>query len=200
MTSSLPLRFIVLLHICMLSNCTSIATSEHVAGVHGASRLGSQTLATQTTGIHQELSTRAMLSLAQYDSELEAVTAAIQRFNPYSIDEDREYLGAIIVNKGKYQFLVARGRPHQDRVTIHLPIPKGADLVAFWHTHGAAGPHRHLFSGVDTQLVRSTGKPFYMANHRGELRVFRDGDPMLSMSAQRRLGLHGRGYAEGVLL
>ncbi|MFK7734284.1 MAG: DUF4329 domain-containing protein [Pseudomonadales bacterium] len=153
-----------------------------------------------------DIGSRAMLSLERFASERQAVEAAVNRFNPYSVREDREYLGAVVelrapADEPAYRYLVARGRPGQDRVSIQLPIPKGAEIVAFWHTHGAHGPNRHLFSGSDTSLVRKTGKPFYMADAKGNLRVFRPGQRLLSAGLQHRLGLSaGRGYAEGELL
>ncbi|MEM8499128.1 MAG: DUF4329 domain-containing protein [Pseudomonadota bacterium] len=153
-----------------------------------------------------EMANRAMFSLERFNSERQAVEAAVKRFNPYSVREDREYLGAVVklavrANEPAYRYLVARGKPGQDRVSIHLPIPKRAKIVAFWHTHGAHGPNRHLFSSSDTRLVRKTGKPFYMADARGNLRVYRPGQRLLSAGLSQRLGLPPRaGYAEGELL
>ena len=158
------------------------------------------------TPIKHDIGNRAMLSLERFTSERAAVEAAVKRFNPYSVREDREYLGAIVklAVAGKdsaYRYLVARGKPGQDRVSIQLPVPKAAEMVAFWHTHGAHGPNRHLFSGSDTRLVRKTGKPFYMADARGNLRVFRPGQRLLSASLRNRLGLPAsEAYAEGELL
>ncbi len=161
-------------------------------------------------GLAQDLGKRALLSLERFASERHAVEAAVARFNPHSIREDREYLGAIIAlpnadesddDRPVYRYLVARGKPGQDRVRIQLPMPKGAEIVAFWHTHGAHGPHRHLFSGSDTRLVRKTGKPFYLADANGDLRVYRPGHKLLSAGLRHRMGLTaGHGYAEGELL
>lgn len=155
---------------------------------------------------HYDMDKRAMLSLERFTSVRLAVEAAVMRFNPYSVQEDREYLGAVVklgnpAGEAAYRYLVARGKPGQNRVRIQLPIPKRAEIVAFWHTHGAHGPNRHLFSGSDTTLVRKTGKPFYMADAEGNLRVFRPGQRLLSAGLRQRLGLPaGRGYAEGELL
>lgn len=161
---------------------------------------------TAKSPFEQNIGNRAMLSLERFTSERKAVEAAVSRFNPYSVREDREYLGAVVkldasVNESAFRYLVARGKPGQDRVRIQLPIPKRAEIVAFWHTHGAHGPNRHLFSGSDTRLVRKTGKPFYMADANGNLRVFRPGQRLLSAGLRQRLGLPAReDYAEGELL
>ncbi len=160
----------------------------------------------QASPIEQNMNSRAMLSLERFASERQAVEAAVKRFNPYSVREDREYLGAVIklgspADELAYRYLVARGKPGQNRVSIHLPIPERAEIVAFWHTHGAHGPNRHLFSGSDTALVRKTGKPFYMADANGNLRVFRPGQRLLSAGLRHRLGLPAGGrYAEGELV
>ncbi len=147
------------------------------------------------------LDRQAMLSLASFDSEFAAAKAALSRFNPHSIKEDREYIGAIIQQGNAYRYLVARGQPGQNTVTVRLQIPRGAKLRAFWHTHGAPGPHRHLFSTQDTRLVRTSGKPFYLADPGGTIRVHRPGDRILSLSQQRRMGVFGGyGLAKGTPL
>ncbi|MFK8020993.1 MAG: DUF4329 domain-containing protein [Pseudomonadales bacterium] len=140
-------------------------------------------------GVESNLGKRAMLSLEVFDSEIGSVSAAMSRFNPHSIESNREYIGAIVEIQGKFRYLVARGLPNQDKVSVHLPVPKNAEIVAFWHTHGAAGPHRHLFSAVDTRLVRSSGKPFYMADAKGDVRVYKPDGAMLSVGEKRRMGI-----------
>ena len=49
-------------------------------------------------------------------------------------------------------------------------------LAAFWHTHGAPARLRELFSPDDVDLVRSTGRDFYLITPRGEIRVLRPSD------------------------
>ncbi|MGI9288915.1 MAG: hypothetical protein ACR2P1_26295, partial [Pseudomonadales bacterium] len=54
------------------------------------------------------------------------------------------------------------------------------------------------FSREDTALVNSWNKPFYMADYSGTLRVFNPGDPTMTATKARRLGLGDRtGYAKG---
>ena len=86
----------------------------------------------------------------------------------------------------------------RDRIRARLAVPDGYELVALWHTHGGAAPERRYFSVVDADLVASTGKPLYLADYTGALRVLQPGAPRLSAIAARRLGLPGRsGYARG---
>lgn len=168
---------------------------EHVNGGAGIEFELTSHSTSQAASIRagKQLDEHAMLSLETYASELETVASAVERFNPHSIASDREYMGVVVRQLGAYRYLVARGKPGEDTVTVHLPIPKGAEVVAYWHTHGSAGPHRHLFSAADTRLVKLSGKPFYMADASGDIRIYRPGDPTLSVSAKRRMGLRFEG-------
>lgn len=137
-------------------------------------------------------------SVAAFGSELEAVIAATAAVNPRSIREDREFIGAILRRGADFHYSLAPGHAGVDRVSARLAIPAGFELVALWHTHGAAAPERRYFSTVDADLVARTGKPLYLADHTGALRVLQPGAPRLSAAAARRLGLPGRpGFAAG---
>lgn len=138
---------------------------------------------------------------AWYDSAEAAVVAAANRYNPASIAADTEYIGAVLRGPGGYTYTVARGEPGADRVSARIRIPAGAELVAFWHTHGARANVRRYFSRVDAALVAEYGLPFYLADHTGRLKVLRPGHRRLSASAATRLGLPARaGYAKGELV
>lgn len=140
------------------------------------------------TGEHKE----------SFNSELAAVRAAADRFNPLSIELDAEFIGAILEREGQYFFSAQQGHRGHDRISLHLRYPANYTLVAFWHTHGAAANERVYFSDFDTRVAKQTGKPFYLADHSGELKVFRPGDPTLSAGKARRLGLPRQsGFAEG---
>jgi hypothetical protein len=133
-----------------------------------------------------------------YASELDAVIAASSASNPQSIREDREFLGAIFRHGDDFHYSVAPGHVGADRIQARLAVPAGYELVAFWHTHGAAAPARRYFSATDTALVSVTGKPLYLADFSGALRILKPGAPTLSRLAALRLGLgHGAGTAKG---
>jgi len=137
-------------------------------------------------------------SSAAFASELDAVIAASAAVNPRSIREDREFLGAVLRRGDDYHYSVVPGHAGADRIRARLAVPAGFELVALWHTHGAAAPERRFFSRVDAALVEGTGKPLYLADHTGALRVLKPGAPRLTASAARRLGLPGRpGFATG---
>jgi len=133
-----------------------------------------------------------------FNSELDAVTAASERFNPISIAEDREYMGAILQNKQYYFYTAGQGETGHDQVTVRVKIPAGSSIVAFWHTHGAAEDSRKYFSEIDTELALSWNKPFYLADYTGELKVFSPGDKMISLRKAKRLGLPAKkGFSKG---
>lgn len=135
---------------------------------------------------------------AGFASELEAVRAATNRFNPVSISLDTEFIGAVLRKNGRYFYSAQRGHHGRDRVSLHLFYPGDYELVAFWHTHGAAAAERVFFSDFDTRVVKETGKPFYLADHSGELKVFRPGSHTLSAARAKRLGLPRQaGFARG---
>lgn len=137
-------------------------------------------------------------SMLASSDELSAVQAAVARFNPHSIREDREYIGSVIRKNQEYYFMVAGGQPGQDAVSARLVVPAGYELVALWHTHGGPGLHRDLFSPEDVALVERTGLPFYMADASGTLRVLNPGAKTLNMSQARREGLpRGLTFAAG---
>lgn len=131
----------------------------------------------------------AGLSPARFGSELDAVIAATSAVNAQSIREDREYLGAILRQGGEYHYSVAPGQARADRIQVRLVVPEGFEVVALWHTHGAASPERRYFSPTDRALVESTGLALYLADYRGALQVLRPAEPKLAPDEARRLGL-----------
>ncbi len=149
---------------------------------------------------HHNIPVIALSSLSSdsYSSTLETVVAASNRYNPHSIAEDREYMGAVLRQGSSYRYTVAQGEIGSDSISLQLAIPAGMEVVAFWHTHGAEHFSRQYFSDTDSKLVRQWAKPFYMANHSGNLRVLKPGHYNLPTLQAARLGL-GRhsGYAEG---
>jgi hypothetical protein len=133
-----------------------------------------------------------------YMTELAAVVAAADHYNPVSISEDREFMGAVLRDGDRYEFTVGAGEPGRDAITVRIRVRPGVDIVAFWHTHGARHSSNRYFSAVDTRLVKRWQKPFYLADYTGVLKVMVPGGPTLSRSRARRLGLPGRtGYAIG---
>lgn len=137
-------------------------------------------------------------STVAFATELDAVIAASGAVNARSIREDREFLGAVLRRGTDFHYSVVPGHAGADRIRVRLAVPAGFELVALWHTHGAAAPGRQYFSRVDADLVAGTGKPLYLADHTGALRVLRPGAPRLSAGQARRLGLPGRpGFARG---
>ena len=152
----------------------------------------------QTTGGSQLYGAKSVndgKATVGFHRELDAVVAAVNHHNPLSIDEDREYLGAILVLNGAYFYTAHRGAAGRDQITMRIRMPKGAKIVAFWHTHGAAGMDRHYFSDKDVRLVKSWNKPFYLGDYTGQLKILRPGDKALSLSTKywrsfsKKLGL-----------
>jgi len=136
-----------------------------------------------------------------YATELGAVIAAVNRYNPVSIAEDREFIGAILVGDAGYIFTVSAGKRGQDRVSARIEVPEGFEVSAFWHTHGRAGPLRDRFSNLDSQLVLTWNKPFYLATPGGRLRVLQPDAARRAPTRSRRIGrFEKRRYAKGELV
>ena len=130
---------------------------------------------------------RANVATLVFNSELAAVEHAMNTYNPVSIAEDREYIGAIYrLHSGSFIYSVAPGQSGSDQVSAAIPkIPTGR-FVAFWHTHGAAHYSRRYFSDIDTELVEQWQLPFYLGSADGKLRIFKPGERTLSFRRARR--------------
>jgi hypothetical protein len=169
--------------------------------MNSETRAYADAVAAVLVGVLTLLNTPAVLAGQQRDwfaSELDAVMAAASRYNPVSINEDREYMGAIVRQHDCYAYTVAAGQRRRDRITVRISVDAGADVVAFWHTHGAAYPGNRFFSDVDTRLVEKWQKPLYLADFTGALKVMFPGGRKLSTIRARALGLPTRaGYAKG---
>jgi hypothetical protein len=130
-----------------------------------------------------------------------ALGSAAARALPDSVREDREHMGGVFAlasRAGGYVYSHGVGRRGRDALTIRLRVPAGASLVAIWHTHGAPGAERRLFSPEDTRLAEALGVPIYLALPDGSLRVFAAGDPKLPRSRAAGSGLAAlRGAAAG---
>lgn len=109
-----------------------------------------------------------------YDDPLAAVVAAGERFLMASVLDDREHVGAVLRGvDGRHRVTHGLGARGQDRVTFRIDHRRGEQVVALWHTHGAPGPWRALFSPEDRALVLATGLPFYLVTPDGEVKVLR---------------------------
>jgi hypothetical protein len=144
---------------------------------------------------------RMQASQPWFGSELEAVVSASDRFNPISISADREFIGAILRLNGRYTFTVSAGARGADQVTARIAVPAGAEITAFWHTHGGPAPSNRFYSDVDSRLVRLHNKPFYLADHTGMLKILRPGGRLLPATRAQRLGLpRQNGFSAGNLV
>lgn len=133
-----------------------------------------------------------------FNTELEAVRAASNRYNPVSIRQDREYMGTIYRSGSYYGYTVTAAKPGANRISVQVPPEHWDSVLAFWHTHGDASPMKRFFSRFDTRLVKQTGKPLYLADFTGALKVFRPEDRVLTGFAALRYGLpEQRGFALG---
>ncbi len=133
-----------------------------------------------------------------FASEKEAVIAAVNKYNPVSIVEDREFIGAIYRSDEGFQYSVTVGKQRADQVSMRLAKSDLDHVVAFWHTHGNSQSKNRYFSDTDTALVEDFSKPLYLADYTGYLKVFEPEGRILSAYAADRLGLpRVRGYALG---
>jgi len=88
-----------------------------------------------------------------------------------SILQDREYMAAILEDNGVYRVMVQAGPPDKHEVSMKIRLKKSQTLVALWHTHGAPGARRELYSATDSRTVRTMGVPFYLTTPLGKLKV-----------------------------
>ncbi len=133
-----------------------------------------------------------------YASSWQAAEAATNLFNPISITEDREYMGTIHKTSNGYRFTAEAGRSGANEISIRVPAQNWDKVVAFWHTHGGMNRAHQYFSNVDTHMANRFGKPLYLADYKGLLKLFNPGDPTISPISAGRLGLPPeRGFATG---
>ncbi len=149
---------------------------------------------------HTESECHPGLAGCGFGSIYDTAVSASNRYNPVSIARDVEYLGAVMWDsrQRKFGYTVDRGARYEDEVRATIKIPKGFEIVAFWHTHGAGGYAGQYYSDQDTSIANTWRVPVYLADPTGRLRVFEPGDETLSIFEARKLGLgNGRGYAKG---
>lgn len=140
----------------------------------------------------------ARLPERDFASELDAVTAAVNYYNPLSIRENREYMGTIYRHGDSFRFSVTAAKKTSDGLAIRLSGDSLLHTVALWHTHGGQKERYRFFSDVDTHTASRTRLPFYLADYTGYLKIYRPGDSTLSPFQARKLGLDfNRGYATG---
>ncbi|MDM3870765.1 DUF4329 domain-containing protein [Porticoccus sp. W117] len=135
-----------------------------------------------------------------YATEVAAVTAAANRFNPDSIRKDREYMGTVLEKDGLYYYTYTVGHRGHDEITTMLPDSEFGKAVALWQTHGRVSHKNRFFSPSDTDVAKRLELPFYLADHTGELKVYNPGDDTLPLLTAQRKGFYVRGASEGSLV
>lgn len=134
-----------------------------------------------------------------FESPLAAVQSAGNLYLEVSRRSDREVVGGILRNaSGEYRYTVGWAEPEADEVRFRIVIAPGQELVAFWHTHGRAGPARELFSEQDTRLVAGQGLPLYLITPRSRIRLLQPG--RIRRRGPRESATLPRGAATGVMV
>ncbi|UTW44639.1 DUF4329 domain-containing protein [bacterium SCSIO 12696] len=135
-----------------------------------------------------------------YATEVAAVTAAANRFNPNSIRKDKEYMGTILEKDGLFYYTYTVGARGHDEITTLLPDESFGNAVALWQTHGRVSHYNRYFSPSDRNVSEQLNLPFYLADHTGQLKVYNPGDKTLPLRTAQRLGFYARGASEGTLV
>ncbi|NKB33485.1 MAG: DUF4329 domain-containing protein [Pseudomonadales bacterium] len=136
------------------------------------------------------LSAEASINLeGKFESELAALRAAVDIYNPISIQENREFLGTIYRYEDGYSYTVAAGERYSSSFSIRITETQLSTIVGLWHTHGNSSPNHRYFSEDDTRTAEQLNLPFYLADYTGYLKVFTPGDRILPTFAARQLGL-----------
>lgn len=135
-----------------------------------------------------------------YANVVAAVDAMRREHLDRSVRFDREFVGAVVENgAGGYWTSVGSGCSGQNTVTFAVQMPPNTQVAAFWHTHGAPASARDLFSPDDVDLVRNTGRDFYLITPRGDLRVLRPRDvARLGSTRIGRMPLNGAAIGHAV--
>ena len=153
------MRMVVLGSVIFLGSAVLMPTPSEASLIKDGRESKSRTVATQ-------VNEHFFPTVAELLMDLKA------RYWRRSLRGDKEHVGAIYFRPGYgYSASHGTGRTGQDRVSFRVPRLRDSQIVAYWHTHGAPGFARHLFSGHDAQLVVDTGLPFYLITPNGELRV-----------------------------
>lgn len=140
----------------------------------------------------------AIMSSSIYTSEVAAVKAAADSYNPRSITEDRKYMGAILLEDGNYRYTVSAGDVGADRVSLSLTQSDLANVVAFWRTEGKQKAYPSYFTATDTDTVNRRGRALYLAGSSGALKIFQPKDRTFGSLRADSLGYPVlKGYALG---
>ena len=134
------------------------------------------TLEVSNNTVSTRIVTDALVPKEGFASQVDAVTAASNRYNPDSVRLNREHVGGIL-NCAQDDFFYTHGVGDigQAPVQFSIAIPKSCKFVSIWHTHGGRFEDREYFSPSDTQSADMTGKPMFMTNHTGKLHVYHPG-------------------------
>lgn len=93
-------------------------------------------------------------------------------FYELSLEEDREYIAAILEEDGTLSVVLQRAESGDDEVTLRFQKRRSQTLTALWHTHGAPGSARNYFSEKDTSIAEQFGIPFYLTDPAGDISIY----------------------------
>ena len=128
--------------------------------------------------------TTELIAGASHASVIDVVAAMGARYLRTSIEEDREYFGAVLADAaGRFWATSGRGGSGANAFSMKVRLRAGYHIVAFWHTHGRPGHARDRFSDNDAELVRQHAAPLYLVTPRGQIRVL---TPLHMAEAPRR--------------
>ncbi|MBX2859088.1 MAG: DUF4329 domain-containing protein [Cellvibrionaceae bacterium] len=179
---------------------SSVNTAIIVKTISGLVLLSALILAAEASPQVQHNNPHQSL-IGRFDSTNSAAIAAANAFNPSSVAQDREFIGAIYRCANHYHYSLAAGRRGSGKASIRVGRFPGCRVTAMWHTHGNENSRHRYFSDLDTQLAETLQVPFYMADYTGHLRIFAPGDKKMTRFTARKLGLGlNNGFATGSLV
>lgn len=119
------------------------------------------------------------IPMAGFTSVEDAVIHAARQYNADSVQHNREHVGGVLrCEDGRYVYTHGVGARNQVPVVFSVVQTKSCRLHALWHTHGSPGRDKSHFSPSDTQAAIQVGKPIYLVDPKGVVRVFSPDDPM----------------------
>jgi hypothetical protein len=117
-------------------------------------------------------------------------------FNPASIEDDREFGGAIYHDPENNDYYVTYNPAEQGKGTIIAAREKGKTshkVAAHWHTHGKPIRGAERMSQQDMQSALANGVPMYMADGSGRISKFTPGEDNYRGKAQKMPALEENG-------
>jgi uncharacterized protein DUF4329 len=100
-----------------------------------------------------------------YSSIDQAASTCLREVMPQSKADNAEYGGGIYMVDGQYFCTPAESQHGEEKVSIHIRIPKSAKFVGLYHTHPSFSAYygdSEMFSATDVKVALALNVPSYI--------------------------------------